>query len=63
VAVPGSGKLDWPKFLRQAQSAGYDDVISIEHEDAEFGWPGKDLEARKEGERRALAYLRKALSA
>jgi hypothetical protein len=36
-------------------------VISIEHEDAEFGWPGKDLEARKEGERRALAYLRKAL--
>jgi sugar phosphate isomerase/epimerase len=61
--LPGSGKLDWPKFLRQAQSAGYDDVISIEHEDAEFGWPGKDLEARKEGERRALAYLRKALSA
>jgi sugar phosphate isomerase/epimerase len=61
--LPGSGKLDWPKFLRQAQSAGYDDVISIEHEDAQFGWPGKDLEARKEGERRALTYLRKALSA
>jgi sugar phosphate isomerase/epimerase len=61
--LPGSGKLDWPKFLRQAQSAGYDDVISIEHEDAEFGWPGKELEARKEGERRALAHLRRALSA
>jgi sugar phosphate isomerase/epimerase len=61
--LPGSGKLDWPKFLRQAQSAGYDDVISIEHEDAEFGWPGKDLEARKEGERRALAHLRSALCA
>jgi sugar phosphate isomerase/epimerase len=61
--LPGSGQLDWPKFLRQARSAGYDDVISIEHEDAEFGWPGKDLDARREGERRALAHLRSALSA
>jgi sugar phosphate isomerase/epimerase len=56
--LPGDGMLDWPKFLRQAKSYGFDDTISIEHEDADYGWPRKDLEARKEGERRALKFLR-----
>lgn len=62
-ALPGLGALDWTKFLRQARAAGYDSVISVEHEDGEFGWPGKDLDARKEGERRALAYLKRMLAA
>jgi sugar phosphate isomerase/epimerase len=53
--------LDWPKFLKQAQSYGFDDVLSIEHEDADYGWPRKDLEARKEGERKGLAFLRSVL--
>jgi sugar phosphate isomerase/epimerase len=61
-ALPGMGILDWPKFLRQARAFGFDDVISIEHEDADFGWPGKDLDARREGERKALSFLRKALA-
>lgn len=56
--LPGDGLLDWPKFLRQAKSYGFDGTISIEHEDSDFGWPGKDLSARKEGERRALKFLR-----
>ena len=60
--LPGDGILDWPKFLRQAKVYGFDDTISIEHEDADYGWPRKDLEARKEGERKALKFLRGVLS-
>ena len=59
--LPGEGLLDWPKFLRQAQGFGFDGTLSIEHEDADFGWPGKDLGARKEGERKALAFLQGVL--
>ncbi len=61
--LPGMGMLDWTRFLRQASDAGYDGIVSVEHEDAEFGWPGKSLESRKEGERRALAYLKQTLAA
>ena len=61
--LPGRGLLDWPKFIRQARAAGFDDVISVEHEDADFGWPGKDLEARKDGEKRALVYLKGVIGA
>ena len=60
--LPGLGLLDWTKFLRQARSYGFDGTISIEHEDAAYGWPGKDLEARKEGERVGLSYLRNTLN-
>ncbi len=59
--LPGQGLLDWPRFLRQARAGGFDGTLSIEHEDAAYGWPGKDLEARKEGERLGLAYLRNVL--
>ena len=59
--LPGHGLLDWPRFLRQAKSYGFDGTLSIEHEDAAYGWPGKDLAARKEGERLGLSYLRNVL--
>lgn len=59
--LPGHGLLDWPRFLRQAKGYGFDGTLSIEHEDAAFGWPGKDLAARKEGERVGLSYLRNVL--
>ena len=59
--LPGHGLLDWPRFLRQAKSYGFDSTLSIEHEDAAYGWPGKDLAARKEGERLGLSYLRNVL--
>jgi sugar phosphate isomerase/epimerase len=62
-ALPGLGMLDWTKFLRQARAAGYDGIVSVEHEDAEFGWPGKSRDLRLEGERRALAYLRRTIAA
>lgn len=61
--LPGHGLLHWPRFLRQAQGYGFDGTLSIEHEDAAYGWPGKDLAQRKEGERLGLAYLRDVLSA
>jgi sugar phosphate isomerase/epimerase len=61
--LPGSGLLDWSRFLRQAESFGFDGTISIEHEDADFGWPGKDLRARKEGEQKARKFLRETLDA
>nr|WP_205920649.1 sugar phosphate isomerase/epimerase family protein [Rhizobium leguminosarum] len=60
--LPGLGLIDWPRFLRQARGAGFDGTLSIEHEDAAFGWPGKDLAARKDGERLGLDYLRNVLS-
>ncbi len=60
--LPGHGLLDWPRFLRQARTNGFNGTLSIEHEDAAYGWPGKDLEARKEGERLGLAYLRNVLN-
>nr|WP_174826410.1 sugar phosphate isomerase/epimerase [Rhizobium ruizarguesonis] len=60
--LPGLGLIDWPRFLRQASGAGFDRTLSIEHEDAAYGWPGKDLAARKDGERLGLNYLRNVLS-
>ncbi|RXT29968.1 isomerase [Rhizobium leguminosarum] len=60
--LPGLGLIDWPRFLHQARGAGFDGTLSIEHEDAAYGWPGKDLAARKDGERLGLDYLRNVLS-
>ncbi|TBC91617.1 sugar phosphate isomerase/epimerase (plasmid) [Rhizobium leguminosarum] len=60
--LPGLGLIDWPRFLCQARGAGFDGTLSIEHEDAAYGWPGKDLAARKQGERLGLDYLRNVLS-
>jgi sugar phosphate isomerase/epimerase len=59
--LPGNGLLDWPRFLRQAKAAGFDGTISIEHEDADYGWPRKDLSERKEGEKKALSFLQATL--
>jgi len=61
--LPGSGRLDWTRFLKQAKAGGFDGTISIEHEDSDFGWPGKDLEGRKKGEQQALQFLKKTLAA
>lgn len=59
--IPGNGLIDWPRFLKQALASGLDGTIAIEHEDSDFGWPRKDPEARKEGERRARAFLSQTL--
>ena len=47
--VPGDGMLDWHAFTGVLRAAGYDGVLSIEHEDDDF-----DTET---GLRRGLAFL------
>jgi sugar phosphate isomerase/epimerase len=61
--LPGTGLLDWTRFLGLARNMGLADIISIEHEDSDFGWQGGDLEARERGERQALDFLRRAAAA
>jgi sugar phosphate isomerase/epimerase len=34
--LPGLGDVDWAKFIAALKSAGYDDVVSIEHEDRNY---------------------------
>jgi sugar phosphate isomerase/epimerase len=55
-AAVGEGHDDatWAALVRALRSAGYDDVISIEHEDPRYGG--------EEGTERSLAGLKRALS-
>ena len=32
-SIPGQGEIDWGRFISALRSAGYDGVVSIEHED------------------------------
>jgi sugar phosphate isomerase/epimerase len=34
--LPGLGEVDWPRFVAALRAAGYDGVVSVEHEDANF---------------------------
>lgn len=34
--MPGSGEVDWQAFIGVLKEIGYDDVLSIEHEDPEY---------------------------
>lgn len=31
--MPGSGEIEWQQFISTLQEHGYDNVLSIEHED------------------------------
>jgi len=35
--IPGYGEIDWGVYIARLQDAGYDGVLSIEHEDRAFG--------------------------
>ncbi len=48
--IPGQGEVNWGRFVSALRSAGYDGVLSIEHEDGTF-----DAEA---GFELGLKYLR-----
>jgi len=57
--LPGRGEMDWDLFLNNLKrETGYNGFVSIEHEDAEFGWPSGPVQRRKEGLLTALATLR-----
>jgi len=49
----GHGELDWRRILSALRLAGYDDVLSIEHEDA--------LLSIDEGFRKAVSFLRSVM--
>jgi sugar phosphate isomerase/epimerase len=52
--MPGSGQIDWSSFIRTLQDVGYDDVLSIEHEDPEYEG---SVDAIKEGLRLGQEHL------
>ncbi len=43
--MPGLGEIDWGKFVTTLQENGYDDVLSIEHEDPV--WEGSEEKVKK----------------
>ena len=43
--LPGSGEIDWKKFIDTLQECGYDNVLSIEHEDPV--WEGTEEKVKK----------------
>jgi sugar phosphate isomerase/epimerase len=34
--LPGLGQVSWPRFVAALYAVGYDNVISVEHEDRRF---------------------------
>lgn len=48
--LPGRGVIDWPRWLGLLREVGFDGVVSIEHEDREWGFgTAGSAERRKEG--------------
>ncbi len=47
--IPGFGNINWGEYIAHLRIAGYDGVLSIEHEDS--------TQTREEGFRRGAAYL------
>lgn len=52
--MPGTGEIDWGKFIQKLQEFGYDYVLSIEHEDPV--WEGS-VEKVKKGLQLGLKHL------
>jgi sugar phosphate isomerase/epimerase len=59
--LPGHGRIDWRRWLSLLAEVGFDGVVSIEHEDREWGAPGGLLARRQEGLREAQRVLSAAL--
>ncbi len=59
--LPGRGQIDWRRWLALLRTEGFDGVVSIEHEDVEWGWPGGTVERRKEGLIEARRVLAEAM--
>lgn len=60
--LPGHGRIDWRRWLSLLRSVGFDGVVSIEHEDPDWGSPNGDIQRRKEGLIEARRVLREAMS-
>lgn len=53
--IPGQGELDWSRFIGELKANGFDNTISIEHEDSEYEGT---LALVQEGLVKGLSYLR-----
>ena len=53
--LPGLGDIDWRRFIRSLYAAGYDYVVSVEHEDRNF-------EGSEDNVRRGFLLARDALA-
>jgi sugar phosphate isomerase/epimerase len=47
--LPGRGRIDWGRWLGLLREVGFDGVVSIEHEDGEYGAMRGPLARRQEG--------------
>ena len=47
--LPGRGRIDWGRWLGLLREVGFDGVVSIEHEDNEYGAMRGPLAKRQEG--------------
>ena len=59
--LPGHGCIDWRRWLGLLREVGFDGVVSVEHEDGDWGWPRGAPEQRQAGLREALSVLRDAM--
>jgi sugar phosphate isomerase/epimerase len=59
--LPGRGDLNWSEIIDCLKQISYDGVISIEHEDTDFGWQNGPLDLRKDGILQAYRALQKYL--
>jgi sugar phosphate isomerase/epimerase len=59
--LPGHGRLDWKRWLGLLHENGFDGVVSIEHEDNNYGGFGGPLELRQAGLREGLRVLRESM--
>lgn len=59
--LPGHGRIDWRRWLALLREVGFDGVVSVEHEDDDWGWgAGDTVEQRQAGLVEALRVLRDA---
>lgn len=54
--LPGYGVIHWPTYISALVEAGFDGVLSIEHEDNVYGWL-TDPEQAKRGLVAGLRFL------
>jgi len=58
--LPGHGVVDWTLWLQALLDCGYDGVVSIEHEDTNWGAFGGPVDRRQAGLVEGLSVLRRA---
>jgi sugar phosphate isomerase/epimerase len=56
--LPGHGRIDWGRWLGLLREVGFDGVVSIEHEDRDYGAMRGPLARRREGLLEAQRVLR-----